>query len=381
MHEHVMSPLMVLESVFPSRGGGGAEMQVQTLCVELQRRGVPVSVVVPMVNFGPQAATDTVHGIPVTRLRYPKIPGLGAIWMLLAFAWMLVRERHRYDVIHTHIAGNMSAVCCIVGKLLGKPVVVKLTGLTEMRGGILDPAPRWSARLRKAALQHASFYQATSSRIARMLADRGFAAARVRRIPNAVDMARFACRDAVGANDEKRLVAVYVGRLEAEKGVDVLLQGWAEAFAHRDDTRLMMVGSGRLELEMRALAAKLGIAEQVQFVGPSSDVQRYLATAHFGVLASLHEGLSNTLLEYMAAGLPVLGSRVSGTEDFVIAGQTGWLFAPGDADSLARILQRASDAGIDELQRLGRNARQLVNEQASIGSVVDQLMQVYRCAA
>ena len=68
----------------------------------------------------------------------------------------------------------------------------------------------------------------------------------------------------------------------------------------------------------------------MQFVGPSSDVQRYLAMAHFGVLASLHEGLSNTLLEYMAAGLPVLGSRVSGTEDFVVAGHTGWLFPPGD---------------------------------------------------
>ena len=177
MREHLMAPLMVLESVFPSRGGGGAEMQVQTLCVELQRRGVPVSVVVPMVNFGPQAASETVDGIPVTRLRYPKIPGLGAIWMLLSFAWLLLRERHRYDVIHSHIAGNMSAVCCLVGKLLGKPVVVKLTGLTEMRGGILDPAPRWS---RGCARRHCSTPASIRRRVHALHARSPIAASRQR---------------------------------------------------------------------------------------------------------------------------------------------------------------------------------------------------------
>ena len=108
-----------------------------------------------------------------------------------------------------------------------------------------------------------------------------------------------------------------------------------------------------------------------------TQVERYLAVADFGVLTSLHEGLSNTLLEYMAAGLPVLGSQVSGTEDFVITGRTGWLFPPADVRAFARCLSETAEADIEELHRRGREARALVDERASIRSVVGQLERAY----
>lgn len=382
MADDLVTVLMVMESVFPTAHGGGAESQVRTLGLEFLRRGVPVSVLVPMVRHGPDEPLDDVDGIPVRRIRYPKLPIVGALWMLGMLALCLVRDRKRYDVIHAHIAGNMSAVCSALGWALRKPVLVKFTGMTEMRGGVLDAAPSLLTRIPRAALRYAGAYQATSERIAQLLVERGFDSAKVRRIPNAVDMGRFAHRE---PNAPRRLqlcgdcvhVGVFVGRLEAEKGLDFLIQAWARVFSGRHDSRLMIVGEGRERDALQALCVELSVAEQIVFVGPSQAVETYLSIADFGVLTSLHEGLSNTLLEYLAAGLPVLGTRVSGTEDFVIDGRTGWLVEPGDVDSLARGLDDLAACSVDEMRRRGREARALVGERASIASVVNQLQRAY----
>lgn len=382
MDKQGTSVLMVLESVFPTKGGGGAESQVRTLGRHMMGRRLDVSVVVPMVSYGPQLARDSVDGIAVERIAYPKLPILGALSMLCRLGWLLFARRRDYAVIHAHIAGNMAAVSCMMGRLLGKPVVVKLTGMTEMSGGILDPRPSLRTRLKKAALRSADYYQATSSRIGRMLVESGFDAGKVKLIPNAVDTERFACvarnpalrRELCG---ERSLVGVYVGRLVPEKGLELLLDGWARVFRERSDASLILVGDGVLREALTARAQALGIADQVHFTGPSDAVEKFLAAADFGVLTSLSEGLSNTLLEYMAAGLPVVGSRVSGTEDFVRPADTGWLFEPGDLDDFERGLRAAADAGPGALGAMGENARCLVVSRASIGAVVEQLTGLY----
>lgn len=373
---------MVLESIFPSPGGGGAESQVRTLGLEFLRRGQPLEVVVPMVASGPQLDVDEVEGIPVTRIPYPKVPWLGAIWMLLSLAWLLFARRHHYRVIHAHIAGNMAAMASLMGWMLGKPVLVKLTGMTEMRGGILDPTPGLGARLRRLAMRTSSAYQATSQRIAGQLGARGFDKDKVLHLPNAVDTRRFHAlqRDPVLRQQlcgSRTRVGIFVGRLEPEKGIELMVQGWANAFAGRPDTALLLVGGGSLMESIRATGQKLGIAEQLIFVGPTHQVERYLPLADFALLTSQFEGLSNSLLEYMAAGLPVVGSQVSGTEDWVIEGRSGWLFPAGDLQSYVNALSAAGNSTAEDLQQLGRQARRMVDEQASIPAVVDALQHTY----
>ena len=383
MFDTTSTVLMVLESIFPSPGGGGAESQVRTLGLEFLRRGQALEVVVPMVASGSQLRCDNVDGIPVTRIAYPKVPLLGASWMLLSLAWLLVKRRNHYQVIHAHIAGNMAAVASLVGRLLGKPVLVKLTGMTEMRGGILDPMPRVSVRLRKLAMRASSAYQATSQRIAALLAERGFEQSKVLHLPNAVDVRRFAStprdealRQALCGTRER--VGIFCGRLEPEKGIELMVQGWARVFAGREDAALLLVGGGSLMEPLQAMGRALGIERQLVFAGPTHEVERYLALADFGLLTSQYEGLSNSLLEYMAAGLPVVGSRVSGTEDWVIDGRSGWLFAMGDLEAYVRALSAAGACSLAELRQLGRQARRLVDEQASIPAVVDTLQRTYR---
>jgi glycosyltransferase involved in cell wall biosynthesis len=380
------SVLMVIESVFPAPNGGGAESQVRTLCAEYRRRGIAVAVLAPMVREGERIRTEHIDGVRVDRIPYPRVRWFGGLWMLVALLGWLVRERRSFDAIHAHIAGNMAAICCLAGRVLGKPVMVKLTGMFELRTGMLSPRPSPVQRLRSAAFRHATAYQAISQRIARSLVERGFDPQKVKYIPNAVDLSRFSddrATDGDGACERggRRLVGVFVGRLEAEKGLEYLFDGWAAALAGRDDVMLLVVGDGKELASLRRRCDRLGIAGQVRFVGPTERVEHYLHCADFGVLTSLHEGLSNTLLEYMACGLPVLGTRVSGTEDFVVDGRTGWLVEPGDADGVARALRAIASASPASLAHLGEQARSLVRERASVASIVDCTLALFEAGS
>lgn len=375
------SILMVLEATFPVMGGGGAESQVMSLGRNLVARGFAVEVVVPMVPNGPQVERETCEGLQVTRIRYPRVALLGGAVLLVKLAALLVARRHRVAAFHAHIANNMAAVTSVVGRLLGKRVVVKLTGMQEMVGGILDARPNLFTRLKKAAFRQAGFLQATSVRIGNLLVERGFDRSRVLLVPNGVDVERFS-----GPADaalrlrlcgSARIVGLFVGRLAPEKGHEMLLRAWAGAFTHRTDMRLLLVGDGPLRQSLGALAQRLRIGDQVVFAGHATDVAPFVALADVGLLTSLAEGLSNALLEYMAGGLPVIGSRVSGTEDFVIPGETGWLFEPGVQDELGGCLAAAGALDDVALKRLGNNARRRILLSASLDAVTDRLVDHY----
>lgn len=374
--------VMILESKFPAYGGGGAESQVLTLGGRLVDRNIGVQVLVPRVAYGAsQAKREIVERLDVRRIDYPRLRVFGGFVMLLKLAVFLFTHRNRYAVIHAHIAHNMAAVAAIMGKLLGKPVLIKLTGMHELVGGILDPNPGWPARLRKQAIRRATLIQATSRRIRQTLIERGFDPAQVLVLPNGVDVSRFtASRDKAlrrGLCGDATVIGIFVGRLAPEKNHELLLRAWASTLANRPDAKLILVGDGILRQHLAELAVQLGIEGQVIFAGHNSNVEQYLAIADFGLLTSLAEGLSNSLLEYMAAGLPVVGSRISGTEDFVIPDETGWLFEPGDGDGLALALQSAVAAGPEKLRAMGDRARQLIHSTASLDAVTDQLMRCY----
>jgi glycosyltransferase involved in cell wall biosynthesis len=95
-------------------------------------------------------------------------------------------------------------------------------------------------------------------------------------------------------------------------------------------------------------------------------------------LSSRIEGLSNTLLEFMACGLPVVASRVSGSEDFVKPGDNGWLHDVGDVAAVGRALAEAEAMAPARLAALGAAARATVEREAALPRVVGQLMELYR---
>jgi glycosyltransferase involved in cell wall biosynthesis len=369
--------LMVLESDFTKKGGGGAESQVRTLARHLIGLGQPVAVVTPLFSFGPQVTAERCFGIPVGRLDYPRVPVVGGGLMCLRLAAFLLGRGRRYDAWHVHIGHHMGAVACLVGALLGKPVVVKISGWWELEKGVMAKDRGVLDAVAHRLLKRGAAFQAISTRIAAELERQGFPADRIVVLPNAVDTSRFHGRRiprAAGAP----FTAVFVGRLVPEKGLDTLLAAWASAFAGRKDVRLRLVGGGALEEKLREQARTLGIASEVEFLGHQDRVEDVIATADVGVLPSTIEGLSNTLLEFMASGLPTIASRVSGSEDFVVTGQNGWLFPAGDATALATHLRAAASLPPDQLAALGTRARADVEAASALDRVVSRLLALYR---
>lgn len=369
--------LMVLESNFTQRGGGGAESQVKTLASHLGHLGHRVTVLTPMLPYGPQVAAERCYGVPVGRIRYPRRALVGAAIMCLRTAGFLWRHRRRYDAWHVHIGHHMGAVACLVGSWLGKPVVVKISGWWELDQGVMASRRRPLDILALRWLRQASTVQAISTRIAHELERQGFPRDRILVLPNAVDTSRFRVRSAPRAA-ESPLTAVFVGRLVPEKGLDTLLDAWAQAFCGRSDVRLWLVGEGTQQAALREQAERLRIAGQVEFLGHRDHVEKVLAEADVGVLPSRIEGLSNTLLEFMASGLPTVASRVSGSEDFVVAGRNGWLFPVSDAAALAACLAEVRSLPATRLLEMGRQARADVEAASDLDRVVGRLLALYR---
>lgn len=368
--------LMVLESAFPVQRGGGAESQVRTLAGALRAHHQKVTVLTPLTPRGPQQRIGRVDGVPVVRLPYPRIRLLGGPWLWLRTAGFLYARRRRYDVWHVHIAHYLGAVCALLGPWLRVPVVVKVSGWWELDRGTLVKRAWPLAWLARRCLLRATAWQSISQRITTALIARGVPAARIVALPNAVDTARFSAIHRSQSDSGARFV--FVGRLVPEKGLHTLIDAFALLLHHCSDAHLRIVGSGPLLATLTQQAQHLGIAAQIEFAGHREDVETLMAEADFGVLPSHIEGLSNTLLECMAAGLPMLASRVSGSEDLVRDEVNGWLFEPGDCKGLTRALLAAAALPPAARDAMGQRARDSVARHASLDSVLDRLTQLYR---
>lgn len=166
---------------------------------------------------------------------------------------------------------------------------------------------------------------------------------------------RVAARRELGLGDDD-VAAIMVARLDRLKGQDLLLRALAHLAPHEPRLKVVIVGDGPERDDLVGLAAQLGIADRVVFTGLRRDVPRLLAAADLGVLPSAHEGVPMSVIEQMAAGLPVVASAVGGLPDIVHDGEEGYLVPAGDLDVLTRRLGEL--VGDEELRRgFGKAAR------------------------
>ncbi|MEM7041912.1 MAG: glycosyltransferase family 4 protein [Pseudomonadota bacterium] len=353
--------LIIVESVYPSVVGGGAEAQIETLTRNLPN-DIRASVVAPLVPRFPQAIRNCVHGCEVYRIPYPNIRLIGGLVMLLRLVGVILARRHGIDAIYCHIIHNMAPVACAIGRMLGKPVIVKPTGKTELDQGILSNKSSPIVAVKRWLIKRATAIQAVSKAIEDALTTKGFDPARIHRIPNAVDMRVFApafdrqpeLKAALGL--EADFVACFVGRLAVEKALDTLIEAWARAIPREASAKLVLVGTGPLEDELKAQVRTSGLERQVVFAGfveGKSTIATYWQISDVGLIPSEFEGLSNALLEAMASGVPMIGSRVSGNVDLIESRKTGWLFTPRDVDQLSACLSDAYTMDKDAHRAMG----------------------------
>jgi glycosyltransferase involved in cell wall biosynthesis len=171
-------------------------------------------------------------------------------------------------------------------------------------------------------------------------------------VPNAVDLPERVARPAAVPP-----TGVVLGNLLPYKGHTVLLDALAQLPA---PPRILFVGTGPMRTEITRRAEALNLAKSIEIVEGVSDPWPVLLDSELSVLPSLTEGMPNAILESMAAGLPVIASRVGAVPDLISDGDEGLLVNPGDVSGLARALQYAldrpewrADAGARGRQRAG----------------------------
>ena len=163
-----------------------------------------------------------------------------------------------------------------------------------------------------------------------------------------------------------------VARQEPEKGVDVLLRALPALADALPKVGLMVVGTGRQLETNKQLAAELGLADRVHFVGLVPNAAPHMAAADVVVLPSRREGLPIVALEALVLERPVVATRVGGTPSVVVPGETGWLAAPEDEAALAAsIVECWSDPA--EAARRGKAGRALVEERFGIKPMHDRI--------
>jgi len=172
------------------------------------------------------------------------------------------------------------------------------------------------------------------------------------------------------------LVVTMVARLHPQKDHESLLRAIAAVAVDLPVMRVLLVGAGPLQAELTERIAALGLGAQVRLLGERRDVSQILALSDIFVLTSRWEGMPNAVLEAMAAGLPVLATRVDGIVDLVRDGETGILVPPGDDRALATALLAL---GNDPARRqvLGVAGRRRVESTYTIERFVDGFEKLY----
>jgi glycosyltransferase involved in cell wall biosynthesis len=192
-------------------------------------------------------------------------------------------------------------------------------------------------------------------------------------IYNGIDTGEFIVRKE--RNDGKTVVLT-VARLIRRKGIDDLIRAVPWVLDKCPDLLVRIIGEGNLESELRGLAKELGVADHVEFLGyiPHEELPGYYATSDVFVLPSRNEGMSNTVLEAMAAGLPIITTDTGGTRE-LIAGN-GLVIPQGQPDAIAgAILQYLSDP---QLRQNHGNQSRALSELADWKQVAEQYITYYR---
>jgi glycosyltransferase involved in cell wall biosynthesis len=184
--------------------------------------------------------------------------------------------------------------------------------------------------------------------------------------------ARAALRAQLTAGADRPIVLT-VARLDLRKGLQYLL----DAVRQVPQAMLVLAGDGEDRSTLEAQARDLQVADRVVFLGHRTDVPALLAAADVFVLPSLTEGLPISLLEAMAAGTPVVGTAIEGIDELIVAGETGVLVPPADANGLAAgILAVLRDPAGAHVRATA--ARAFVDREFTVERARTQVLEVYR---
>ncbi|MFT3960022.1 TIGR03088 family PEP-CTERM/XrtA system glycosyltransferase [Propionivibrio sp.] len=289
----------------------------------------------------------------------------------------------RPSIIHTR---NLAALELVV-PAWAAGVPVRIHGEHGRDVGDLDGSNRKYQWVRRFYRPFVTYYIALSRDLEDYLTDTvGMARTEVAQIYNGVDAERFfpaarreQIRDCPFTGEDLWLVGT-VGRMQTVKNQTDLAKAFIAALRMAPELksamRLVMVGDGPLRAASLALLEQAGCADLAWLPGERGDVPEILRGLDCFALPSLAEGISNTILEAMASGLPVVATDVGGNRELIEEGMTGTLVSSGDVQAMAREIV-ALARNRERAQDMGRAGRLAVERKYSMAAMVRQYQGLY----
>jgi len=337
---------LVVTTSYPDFPGAQRGIFIRELCLELNRHGVEVMVLTPKVlSSSPYREDDC--GIRVQRFWYPsnnthqnqleKIPVLPmAVYMISGvLTGLRTILKDKPDIIHGNWIVPTGLIASIIGRISGVPVMNTARGMDiRVRSNrAIKPLFDWAAR-------HADRLTVVSPA---MKTVPGLEKAEV--ITSGVDPFFFAITPARASK-----TVLYSRSLEPVYDAATLLKSIPLVRGHLPEVKLVIAGSGSQETDLKLLADRLGISEQVSFLGhvPHETVVGLAGEASVFVSTATADGTSIALLEAMAAGLTPVATDIDANRALITPGTDGFLFRPGDEKDLAETLIRALSCEISQ---------------------------------
>jgi sugar transferase (PEP-CTERM/EpsH1 system associated) len=329
--------------------------------------------VLPSVCTG--LSPDSIVDLMRTDVKLHHVPrresGNDPVWIARLVAFL---TRERPDILHTHNWPTLFEGV-LAGRLAGVPLIV------HGEHGTIETRPR-NLWIQRQVWSRVDGVLSVSSRLRDRLAQTvGVPAERITTIRNGVDTDRFRPSDRGSARallglPANAFVAGTVGRLHPVKDQHSLISAIGLVRKAGIPITGLLVGDGSLRDELEQHAAREHVRDDIVFLGARADVETVLASLDVFTLSSVSEGLSNVILEAMAAGRAVVATDVGGTDELVVDGSTGILVPPSNPTRLAEALRRlATDSSCRD--RMGAAARQRAEQEFSLSRMVRRYEDYY----
>ena len=375
--------LMVAPRYYPYLGG--FERQAHTLSKRLVQLGVDVSVVT-----GRHDATLPVYeeqdGVKIHRLPSADTALGRGLTFTPSLAKFLIVNRHRYDVLHVHTFGWYLLGVMPLAKMFCLPVLLKLPNVGE--SGLPGLRARKGGSLLLRLVKAASAFVAMSEESVDELHAEGIENSHILLNTNGVDTTVFnplqsdieknALRKRLSLPNGK--IVLFTGRLTAQKGLIDLLSIWPYILKEAPSSHLVLCGSGEQEYELRQLIRCTDAEQTVHFVGDVGSPVDYYRASDLLAHPSYVEGNSNSILEAMACGLPLVSTIAGGTPMLVGRAGREYLVTPGDRQALADAILTLLESN-DKAKRLSAALVERTHNALSIDVVARHYHECYKLLA
>ena len=370
-----VTPHSPLQSITLVTGVGNF---IRNMCLYLESKGLKTTVITSSDGFE-FPDDDFLETVTVIRINTEKIIRFKDIFIAFIATYNLIIHRNDYELIHVVKPTALTAFSAVIGKLLGKHIVLGIRGLRP-------PSTRVIRRVFDKIMWRIT--QIFSDIVIFVSEDTKKFHSDVKGIviPNGINVEKFypsdtlrrLTRNELGLSDE--LTMVYVGRVTYNKGIHELLEAFSEVKrTNKKNMKLLIVGP-ILDDEKHTFFNKcktLDIEKQVIYIGSQLDTHKYYCASDIFIFPSWgYEGMSRALLEAMACGLPPIANVVTGVSEVIEDGINGLLVEPRNVADLVRKINWCISHS-EESKKLGLAARKTVREKFSLDLMVERYMQVY----